>query len=94
MNNLTCVLMSLSAKDRLFGRYLFGNSNQLFPGNFDPFNQYQHFRGQNVVGGWTHIFSPTLINDARIGYQQDYLIRAPKASPAHPGCWPALEFKT
>ena len=75
----------LSNKDRLFGRYLFGNSNQLFPGNFDPFNQYQHFRGQNVVGGWTHIFSPTLINDARIGYQQDYLIRAPKGFPRSSG---------
>jgi hypothetical protein len=63
----------LSDKDRLFARYLFGNTNQLFPGNFDPFNNYQHFRGQNVVGGWTRIFSPTLINDVRIGYQRDYL---------------------
>jgi hypothetical protein len=63
----------LTDKDRLFGRYLFGNTNQLFPGNFDPFNNYQHFRGQNVVGGWTRIFSPTLINDLRIGYQRDYL---------------------
>ena len=63
----------LTEKDRLFGRYLFGNTNQLFPGNFDPFNNYQHFRGQNVVGGWTRIFGPTLINDVRIGYQRDYL---------------------
>ncbi len=63
----------LSDKDRLFGRYLFGNTNQLFPGNFSQFNNNQHFRGQNVVGGWTHIFSPNLINDARIGYQRDYL---------------------
>jgi hypothetical protein len=63
----------LSEKDRLFARYLFGNTNQLFPGNFDPFNNYQHFRGQNLVGGWTRIFSPTLINDLRVGYQRDYL---------------------
>lgn len=63
----------LSEKDRLFGRYLFGNTDQLFPGNFDPFNNYQHFRGQNVVGGWTRMISPTLINDLRIGYQRDYL---------------------
>src|SRR5579864_1611714 len=63
----------LTDKDRLFGRYLFGNTNQLFPGNFDPFNNYQHFRGQNLVGGWTRIFSPSLINDLRIGYQRDYL---------------------
>jgi hypothetical protein len=63
----------LSDKDRLFGRYLFGNTNQLLPGTFNPFNSYQHFRGQNVVGGWTHIFSPTLINDVRVGYQRDFL---------------------
>jgi hypothetical protein len=75
----------LSDKDRFFGRYLFGNSNQLLPGNFDPFNNYQHFRGQNVVIGWTHIFSPNLINDARVGYQQDYLIRAPNGFPRSAG---------
>lgn len=63
----------LSDKDRLFGRYLFGNTNQLFPGAFSPFNNFQHFRGQNVVGGWTHIFSPSLINDLRLGYQRDFL---------------------
>jgi hypothetical protein len=63
----------LSDKDRLFGRYLFGNTNLLSPGDFDPFNGYQHFRGQNVVGGWTRVISPTLINDVRIGYQQDFL---------------------
>jgi len=63
----------LSEKDRLFARYLFGNTDQLFPGDFNPFNNYQHFRGQNLVGGWTRIFSPTLINDLRMGYQRDYL---------------------
>jgi hypothetical protein len=75
----------LSDKDRLFGRYLFGNTNQLFPGNFDPFNNYQHFRGQNVVGGWTRIFSPTLINDVRVGYQRDYLKLSCQGCPRHSG---------
>jgi hypothetical protein len=75
----------LSDKDRLFGRYLFGNSNQVFPGNFDPFNLYQHFRGHNLVVGWTRIFSSSLINDARVGYQQDYLIRAPQGFPRSSG---------
>jgi len=74
-----------SDKDRLFGRYLFGNSNQLFPGNFNPFNLYQHFRGHNVAGGWTHIFSPNFINDVRLGYQQDYLINAPQSFPRPAG---------
>src|SRR5579864_7598764 len=75
----------LSEKDRLFGRYLFGNTNQLFPGNFDPFNNYQHFRGQNLVGGWTRMFSPTLINDLRMGYQRDYLDLDCQGCPRHSG---------
>lgn len=64
---------TLSAKDSLFVRYLFGNTNQLFPQAIPLFNQYQHFRGQNVVGGWTRTFSSNLLNDLRIGYQRDYL---------------------
>jgi len=76
---------ALSDKDRLFGRYLFGNSNQVLPGNFDLFSNHQHFRGQNVVAGWTHIFSPTLINDARVGYQHDYLIRDCEGCPRQKG---------
>jgi hypothetical protein len=75
----------LSDKDRLFGRYLFGNTNQLFPGPFDPFNGYQHFRGQNVVGAWTRVFSPTLINDLRIGYQRDFLDLDCQGCPRQPG---------
>ncbi len=75
----------LSDKDRLFGRYLFGNTDQLFPGNFDEFNNNQHFRGQNVVGGWTRIFSPSLINDVRIGYQRDYLIVDCQTCPRQSG---------
>jgi len=75
----------LSEKDRLFGRYLFGNTNQLFPGNFDPFNNHQHFRGQNVVGGWTRLISPSLINDVRIGYQRDFLDLDCQGCPRQPG---------
>lgn len=64
---------ALSEKDQLFGRYLFGNTNQILPSPLSPFNNHQHFRGQNFVGGWTHTFNPTTINDVRIGYQNDYL---------------------
>ncbi len=65
---------NLSEKDRFFVRYLFGNTNQLFPAALPLFNNNQHFRGQNVVGGWTRTFSGTLLNDLRIGYQRNYLI--------------------
>ena len=75
----------LSDKDMLFGRYLFGNANQFFPGDFSPFTQYQHYRGQNVVVGWTHTFSSSLINDARVGYQRDYLTFSCTACPRPPG---------
>lgn len=75
----------MSDKDRLFARYLFGNTDQLFPGNFNQFNNNQHYRGQNIVGGWTHIFSPSLINDVRIGYQRNYLIVDCEACPRQPG---------
>jgi hypothetical protein len=52
---------------------LLGNSNILFPGSLPTFSSYQHFRGQNLVGGWTRVLSSSAINDVRIGYQRDYL---------------------
>ena len=64
---------TLSGKDSLFVRYLFGNTDQLFPSAIPLFNNNQHFRGQNVVGGWTRTISANLLNDLRIGYQRDYL---------------------
>ena len=57
----------------VFFRYLLGNSNIVFPGALPAFNGYQHFRGQNLVGGWTRVVGPSAINDVRIGYQRDYL---------------------
>ena len=76
---------SVSAKDNVFGRYLYGNANQTFPGNFNPFNSRQHFLGQNAGGGWTHTFSPTLLNDVRVGYQRDFLSYACETCPRQAG---------
>ncbi len=64
---------NVSTKDLLFARYLLGTSDQVFPGALPFFVGTQHFRGHNAVVGWTHTFGPTLINDVRLGYQQDYL---------------------
>lgn len=64
---------NLTKADRLFVRYLIGNSDILFPGALPTFNGFQHFRGQNLVGGWTRVLGPSAINDVRIGYQRDYL---------------------
>ncbi len=76
---------SLSKANTLFVRYLIGNSNILFPGALPAFNGYQHFRGQNVVGGWTRVIGPSAINDVRIGYQRDYLTYACSGCPRPPG---------
>lgn len=76
---------TFSSKDTLFARYMLGDTNQLFPGNFSPFTQYQHFRGQNAVVAWTHDFTTSLINDVRLGYQRDYLRFSCAACPRPPG---------
>ena len=55
-----------------------------YPGDFDPFNGDQHYRGQNAVLGWTHVFSPTLLSDARVGVSRGYQNRKCAECP-----WPA-----
>lgn len=76
---------ALSTKDHLFVRFMFGNSNILFPGALPAFNAYQHFRGSNWVGGWTRVLGPSTINDLRIGYQHDYLTYTCQGCPRPPG---------
>ena len=76
---------TFSSADRIFVRFLMGNSNTLFPGALPTFNGYQHFRGQNLVGGWTRVLSPSAINDVRIGYQKDYLTYACQNCPRAAG---------
>jgi Carboxypeptidase regulatory-like domain/TonB dependent receptor-like, beta-barrel len=76
---------NISAKDQLFGHYVFGNSNIFYPGNFDPFNTFQHYRGQNGVIGWTHVFSPTLLSEARVGILRGYQNRECAECPHPPG---------
>lgn len=76
---------NVSGADRVFVRYLFGNSNIVFPGSLPEFNGYQHFRGQNIVGGWTRVISPSEVNDVRIGYQRDYLTYTCQGCPRPAG---------
>jgi Carboxypeptidase regulatory-like domain len=76
---------TLSAKDQLFVRYMFGNTNQVFPGSLPAFSTFQHFRGQNAVLGWTHTFGPTLLNDVRIGFQRDYMFFSCQSCPRQRG---------
>jgi hypothetical protein len=76
---------TLSSVNSVFARYMLGNSNILFPGALPAFSGYQHFRGQNVVGGWTRTLGSSAINDVRIGYQRDYLTYTCAACPLPAG---------
>ena len=64
---------------------MLGNSDITFPGALPAFNAYQHFRGQNLVGGWTFVLGPSSINDVRIGYQKDYLTYSCQGCPRPAG---------
>jgi hypothetical protein len=76
---------TLSKVNTIFVRYLLGNSNILFPGALPAFNGHQHFRGQNLVGGWTRVLGSSAINDVRIGYQRNYLTYACAGCPRPAG---------
>ena len=79
---------ALGAKDQLNGRYIFGNSNILLPFDYSripEFGRKMHFRGQNFGLTWTHTFKPTLLNEARFGFQRNWAERAGKNVPREPG---------
>jgi hypothetical protein len=79
---------NLGSRDKLFGRYLFGQSRigvnagyTVLPG----FGDNIYFRGQNVALGWTHTFGPTLLNEATFGFQRNYNIEDCAQCPREPG---------
>lgn len=60
---------SIGNNVRLFFRYAWGNTD-LLNGNTNPSNGYtQPVRDRNYVIGYTHSFSPSVVNDARFGRQ-------------------------
>ncbi len=59
-------------KNQFFGRYLFGEDNQNSPDALPGYAELTYFRGQNLALGWTHTFTPTLLNEARFGFQRDF----------------------
>ncbi|MEO7144209.1 MAG: carboxypeptidase regulatory-like domain-containing protein [Bryobacteraceae bacterium] len=59
----------LGANDTLFGRYSIDNLNAFNPGSFPDQGAYtQGLRTQNAVISETHLFSPTVLNELRLGY--------------------------
>ena len=60
---------SIGENTRLFVRYAWANTD-LVNGNSNPYNGYnQPVRDRNIVGAYTQVFSPTIINDLRVGRQ-------------------------
>jgi hypothetical protein len=65
------------SKDSLSGHYAFFDENRFNP--FDPVNAFTNLpgygsftlnRGQNAGVSWTHIFSPQVVNEARLGFNR------------------------
>ena len=72
---------NLTANDTIFGRYQYQYQSEpqvgLFSGTILTGDVSNSANAQGVVGGWTHIFDPHMINDARFGWTRLDWITAP-----------------
>src|ERR1700733_640769 len=59
---------SISAKDTVFGRYTGTNQTAIAPGMTSYNSQTFPSAPKNVAIGWTHTFSPNLVNNFRYGW--------------------------
>jgi Carboxypeptidase regulatory-like domain/TonB-dependent Receptor Plug Domain/TonB dependent receptor len=71
-----------SAKDQVFGRFSYADDPQFIPGIFGGiadgggFQQgIQTYKSDQAVIGYTHVFTPTTINVARIGFNHLHTTR-------------------
>ncbi|HVW86405.1 MAG TPA: TonB-dependent receptor, partial [Bryobacteraceae bacterium] len=71
-----------SPKDQLFVRYSLSRSPSIFPPPFDGYadgggfsDGTQHVDTQGAALSYTHIFGPTLINEARVGFNREHTSR-------------------
>ena len=66
---------NLGNRDRIFGRYLFAQSNITDPSagysSLPGFGDTIYFRGQNVTSSWFHTFTPQLLNEFQVGFQRN-----------------------
>jgi hypothetical protein len=79
---------NFSPKDQVFARYMFGQSSWVDPysgySSLPTFGDTLYYRGQNMAVGWTHTISPTLLSEARIGFQRNYNIENCASCPRSP----------
>jgi hypothetical protein len=64
----------ISAKDTLFGTYLFDDTDFTQPDSFNNVLLKSHTRRQTVVIGESHTFSPSVVNAARFGYSRSHAL--------------------
>ena len=80
-NNLISVIAKVdhnfNQNNILTGRYFFGDSKQSFPlaltasgGQLPGFNTYTPTRVQLVSISYVHVFSPTQVNEVRVGWNR------------------------
>jgi hypothetical protein len=81
---------ALSSRDALTARFAHDAWSQqqaiLKPSNqsFATVGGYFSKPGQNAVLQWTHIFSPTLLNQATIGYSRNQITQTPNSNAQRP----------
>ena len=72
---------TFSAKDTIFGRYTFDNTNETYPRIFPIFDSGLQERQQYLTLSENHIFSPTLLNSGQISYSRSAVLDStPSAS--------------
>ena len=65
---------TFSAKDTLFGRYTFDNTNEIYPRIFPIFDTGLIEKQQYVTFGENHIFSSALLNSGRFSYSRSHVV--------------------
>jgi hypothetical protein len=71
-----------SESDSVFVRYTFDDGTRADPDDLGEFDGFTESRRQYVTAEWKHIFSPTVLNTARLGFNRSR--RASDANLGHP----------
>jgi hypothetical protein len=65
---------TVGAKDTFFGRYSRQKVGETSPTALPVAITAQRYDVDNIGGGWTHVFSPTTVLEAKFGYNKPWLI--------------------
>ena len=84
---------NFGTSDTLFGRYTIEDSNELVPGpgngasvyGFKEFQDAETSRSQFITLSESHIFSPLLLNTARISFSRTNIPTSPVVNPSQTG---------